>query len=138
MSEVSSQAKDFSTITSTLNIDEAIMKSRKVMEESKALTVKNKEKKSGLEEKFKNILTIQSEFSPDIRRHSEIPKYSIDISETPKSINHNFRVDELQNEIMNLNNKISSQSTNIKLLELVVSETKTEKHHLIEEMNEMK
>ena len=117
-------------LTSSLKIDEAILKSRKVMEESKALTLKNNQKKSELEGKYKNIVkteTIKEEKNESLR--------ALDLPCTPKTLGQTLKIEELQSEIRNLNNIISSQATNLKLLDSALSDCKTENLRLLEEIN---
>ena len=130
---------EISTITSSLKIDEAIQRSRKVMEESKALTYKNSQKKSIIEGKLRSVLSLQTEGSDGHFRVSDTPKLYLESAETPKS---NLRLgenkDDLQQELRNLNSKISAQSTQIRLLEMNVSELKQENTQLVEENRQVK
>lgn len=138
MTDASPKMQDLANITSSLKIDEAILRSRKVMEESKALTFKNSQKKSALEEKLKSMLSAQEELSPEHRRHQETPKIFNEYTETPKPSSSNLQVEELSAEIRMLNNKISTQNTTIRMLELNLGETKTENQRLVDEIQQLK
>lgn len=129
---------DLSSITSSLKIDEAIQRSRKVMEESKALTYKNSQKKSLIEEKLKSVLSLQTEHSSENLKQFEMPRSYLDIAETPKSNVIAVGKDECQSEVKGLNNKISSLLTQIRLLEMNVSELKQENLLLVEENRQNK
>jgi FtsZ-binding cell division protein ZapB len=128
---------DFSSITSSLKIDEAIQRSRKVMEESKALTYKNSQKKSLIDEKLKNMISLGPEVIEPFK-HLESPRLFSEIAETPKVTYAPLPRDDLQLELKNLNNKISSQMTQIRLLEMNISELKVENSHLIDENRQLK
>lgn len=136
MSE-NSKVKELAMITSSLKIDEAILKSRKIMEESKALTQKNNEKKLNFDEKSKQFFRFLTSSPYDARKGFDTSRSS-DISETPKVANQHYRIEDMQTEIYNLNNKISVQATNLKVLESALVETRAEKYKLIEEINAVK
>lgn len=130
---------EISAITSSLKIDEAIQRSRKVMEESKALTYKNSQKKSMIEEKLKSVLSLQTENSDGNFKVCYTPKSYLESAETPRN---NLRLgdknDDFQQELRNFNSKLSAQLTQIRLLEMNVSELKQENSQLIEENRQMK
>ena len=138
MSEAYSSSKELASITSALKIDEAILKSRKIMEESKALTEKNNQKKNILEEKFKGFFAMQCSSPPEYKKDSEMSKHSSEIFDTPKAANQQLKICEMQSEIMHLNNKLASQTANLQLLEVALSESKAEKFKLFEEITNLK
>ena len=138
MKESLSSPTDFSSITSSLKIDEAIQRSRKVMEESKALTYKNSQKKSIIDEKLKNVLTLNSDQSPDYLKAFESTRYHIDSAETPKVTYYPKPQEDYHLELQGLNNKISNQMTQIRLLEMNNSELKAENSALIDENRQLK
>lgn len=133
-----SKLPDLRSMPSSLGIDEAILRSRKVMEESKALTLKNNKKKSSLEEKFKNVLGDQIELYEDSSIPIEVTRNSLEPSRTPKILNQSLIIEELQNEIRTLNNKLSSQSANLRLSEINLEQMKSENYKLHEEINKIK
>lgn len=138
MSDSTSKLQDLVSITSSLKIDEAIARSRKVMEESKALTLKNSQKKLALEEKFKSVLSGQNDLPSDIRKDSSTPKKSLDLQIAYPDDLGILKNEDLANEVKILNNKIASQSTTIKVLEMNLAECKNDNFHMVEEMQHMK
>ncbi|OMJ65748.1 hypothetical protein SteCoe_37684 [Stentor coeruleus] len=138
MSDSTSKLGDLVSITSSLKIDEAIARSRKVMEESKALTLKNSQKKLALEEKFKSVLSGQNDLPSDVRKDSSTPKKSLDLQNVYSVDLGILKNEDLANEVKILNNKIASQNSTIKVLEMNLAECKNDNFHMIEELQQMK
>jgi FtsZ-binding cell division protein ZapB len=126
------------SVPSSLNIEETILRSRRVMEESNALTVKHNEKKAALEEKLKSLGSLPTDPSPLRKIGSFTPQSLITVSETPKIGTSNRQLEEALAEVRNLHSKIASQVTNIRLLEMNLAETKQENHRLTEEIRQLK
>ena len=138
MKESFSSPTDFSSITSSLKIDEAIQRSRKVMEESKALTCKNSKKQSIIDEKLKSDLTLNPEKYPYPPKPLESINYHISPIETPKISYYPKAQEPNHLEFRNLGNKISNQMTQIRLLQMNNSELKIENSSLIDENRQLK
>ena len=126
-----------------INIEDALSRTRKIMEESKAITMKNIQRKNMLEEKFKfNNIKQENDFSSlnnsdiirrvseiDIRHHQETPN---------KILEDSLKIEELQNQIIFLNEKLVDQSLRIKLLENNLVEINLEKLQLLTKVKMMK
>ena len=125
------------------NIESTIIRTRQIMQESKAITIKNQQRKNMLEEKFSfNDLKIDretgnSEPSERVRRVSEIEIRTTQDSPC-KSAEEIFKIEELQSEIFELNKKVKNQATKIDLLEEKLNEVNLEKMKLLQELKVIK
>ena len=129
-------------ISLSSNIEAALFRTRQVMEESKAITMKNYQRKNMLKEKLQhdNMKPEKEESSLNnsdiIRRVSEI-----DIRNHLESLagsDDSAMFSELKNEIQALRRKITDQSLHIKFLETKLAEVSSEKVKLVKELKAAK
>lgn len=125
------------------SIEDTIIRSRQIMQESKAVTMKYLQRKNMLEENF-----LYSDLKPErdlssisnseiIRRISEIDLRNQ--QETPMQTSEETqKIQELQNDINDLNEKIKTQAMRIQYLENTLSEVNTEKKNLLNELKALK
>ena len=121
------------------NIESTIIRTRQIMQESKAITIKNQQRKNMLEEKFSfNDLKIEREpdyleQSDKVRRVSEIEIRTTQDSPC-KSSEEMLKIEELQSEIFELNKKVKNQAVKIHLLEGKLNDVNLEKMKLLQEL----
>lgn len=110
------------------------------MQESKAITIKNQQRKNMLEEKFSfNDLKLEKDFQPDeiIRRVSELEIPPIkDLPQRP--FEDSQKIEAMQTEIFELNKKVKIQASKIESLEKKLNEINSEKILLVQELNALK
>lgn len=122
------------------NISDTIQRTRQIMQESKAITIKNQQRKNMLEEKFSfNDLKIEKDFQTDdiIRRISELEIPSIKDS-PQRFIEDSQKIEAMQTEICELNKKVKIQASKIESLEKKLNEINSEKILLVQELNALK
>ena len=122
------------------NISDTILRTRQIMQESKAITIKNQQRKNMLEEKFSfNDLKLGKDLGSDdiIRRISELelrPNQDSPI----KPFEDSQKIDSLQSEIFELNKKVKSQALKIESLENKLNEINLENFSLVQELDSLK
>ncbi|OMJ94110.1 hypothetical protein SteCoe_2740 [Stentor coeruleus] len=125
------------------SIEDTIMRSRQIMQESKAVTMKYLQRKNMLEENFffndlkpeRDLSSISN--SEIIRRISEIDLRNQ--QETPiQTSEETQKIQELQNNINDLNQQIKTQAMRIQYLENTLSEVDKEKKNLLNELKDLK
>lgn len=122
------------------NISDTILRTRQIMQESKAITIKNQQRKNMLEEKFSfNDLKLGKDLQSDdiIRRISELELRSNQDSPL-KPFEDSQKIETLQSEIFELNKKVKSQALKIESLETKLNEINLEKFSLVQELNSLK
>ncbi|OMJ68737.1 hypothetical protein SteCoe_33734 [Stentor coeruleus] len=125
------------------SIEDTIQRTRQIMQESKAITIKNLQRKNMLEERFmfddlkpeKDSSSINN--SEIVRRISEIEIRNQ--QETPmRTLEDAQKIEELQNEIKELTLKVKNQAMRIQYLETNLSDVNIEKMHLLSELKTLK
>ena len=118
------------------NIEDAIFRSKQIMQESKAITLKNSQRKTMLEQKF-SLEDLKPEKESPINESQIIRKISdldfCQIQEIRKP-EENSLIQELQNEILLLNQKIKNQALRIQVLESNLAEVNLEKMQAYQEL----
>ncbi|OMJ76523.1 hypothetical protein SteCoe_24100 [Stentor coeruleus] len=125
------------------SIEDTIMRSRQIMQESKAVTMKYLQRKNILEGNFlyndlKPERDLSSISNSDIIRHIS----EIDLKNQKETLMQTLeeaqKIQELQNNINDLNQKIKTQAMRIQYLENTLSEVNLEKKNLINELKALK
>ena len=118
------------------NIEDAIFRSKQIMQESKTITLKNSQRKTMLEQKF-SLDDLKPEKESPINESQIIRKISdldfCQIQEIRKP-EENSLIQELQNEILLLNQKIKNQALRIQVLESNLAEVNLEKMQAYQEL----
>jgi hypothetical protein len=118
------------------NIENAIIRSKQVMEESKAITRKTLQRKNMLQENFSHD---EPEKNHSLNNSSVIQRVSeLDIRTHPdfleKPLENLLKIEELQNQVNFLTQKVSSQDLTIRILQDKIIENNLEKAQLINQL----
>lgn len=124
------------------NIEDALSRTRKIMEESKAITLKNLNRKNMLEEKFDfEDLKPEKEYSPNnsdiVRRISEI-ELSNDADTSDRLCEDSIKFKELKFEVNLLTRQNKDQALRVKFLEQSLTDANFKNSQLLQELKVLK
>ena len=128
-------------LSQSSNIENTLIRTRQVMEESKAITMKNYQRKNMLKEKLQ-----QDDLKPEkeesslnnsdiIRRISEIEIKSH--LENPTDNDDSTKLSKLKSEINSLKSKVTDQNMQIKFLETRLADATSEKIKLVKDLKDL-